>query len=40
LLTDETIKNNVSSTSRHMQDHDGKETAAKAIDDFLQRYCA
>jgi len=40
LLKDEVIRKNVRTTSSHMQQHDGKETAAKAIDDFLQRFCA
>jgi UDP:flavonoid glycosyltransferase YjiC (YdhE family) len=40
LLNDEVIEKNVKSTSIHMQQRDGKATAAKAIDDFLQRHYA
>ncbi|MEX0706693.1 MAG: glycosyltransferase [Woeseia sp.] len=38
LLKDEVIKKNIRTTSGHMQQHDGKATAAKAIDEFLQRF--
>ncbi|WP_373491424.1 glycosyltransferase [Parasphingorhabdus sp.] len=40
LLNDEVIKKNVTSTSSHMQQRDGKATAAEAIDNFLQRHYA